>query len=156
MLSDSTFVFCLIGVAAILMASNRVRFDLVALLVVVALIVSGVLSVGAALAGFGSSVVILVAGLLVVGEMLDRTGVARAVGDLILRRGGKNEIQLLVLIMISAGLLGSAMSSTAVVAIFIPIVLRVAAETGLAASRILIPMSYAALISGMMTLMRAP
>ncbi len=156
MLSDSTFVFCLIGVAAILMASNRVRFDLVALLVVVALILSGVLSVGAALAGFGSSVVILVAGLLVVGEMLDRTGVARAVGDLILRRGGKNEIQLLVLIMISAGLLGSAMSSTAVVAIFIPIVLRVAAETGLASSRILIPMSYAALISGMMTLIASP
>ena len=156
MLSDSTFVFCLIGVAAILMASNRVRFDLVALLVVVALILSGVLSVGAALAGFGSSVVILVAGLLVVGEMLDRTGVARAVGDLILRRGGKNEIQLLVLIMISAGLLGSAMSSTAVVAIFIPIVLRIAAETGLAASRILIPMSYAALISGMMTLIASP
>ncbi len=156
MLSDSTFVFCLIGVAAILMASNRVRFDLVALLVVVALILSGVLSVGAALAGFGSSVVILVAGLLVVGEMLDRTGVARAVGDLILRRGGKNEIQLLVLIMVSAGLLGSAMSSTAVVAIFIPIVLRVAAETGLASSRILIPMSYAALISGMMTLIASP
>lgn len=156
MLSDSTFVFCLIGVAAILMASNRVRFDLVALLVVVALILSGVLPVGAALAGFGSSVVILVAGLLVVGEMLDRTGVARAVGDWILRRGGKNEIQLLVLIMISAGLLGSAMSSTAVVAIFIPIVLRVAAETGLAASRILIPMSYAALISGMMTLIASP
>ena len=149
-------MFSLIGVAAILMASNRVRFDVVALLVVMALILSGVLSVGSALSGFGSSVVVLVAGLLVVGEMLDRTGVARAVGDWILRRGGKSEIQLLVLIMISAGLLGSAMSSTAVVAIFIPIVMRVTAETGLAASRILIPMSYAALISGMTTLIASP
>lgn len=155
-MSDSAFVFCIIGAAAALMASNRVRFDVVALLVVLALILGDVLSVGSALSGFGSSVVILVAGLLVIGEMLDRTGVARAVGDWILRRGGKNEIQLIVLIMVSAAVLGSAMSSTAVVAIFIPIVLRVAAKTGHASSKLLIPMSYAALISGMLTLIASP
>ena len=151
-MSDSTFVFCLIGVAAVLMVSNRVRFDFVALLMVVALILSGVLSVGSALSGFGSPVVVVIAGLLVVGEMVDRTGIARAVGDWILRRGGKNEIPLLVLIMISAALLSSVMSSTAVVAVFIPIVIRIAAKTGLAASRILIPMSFASLIGGMMIL----
>ncbi len=149
---EMIFVFALIGVAAILMASNRVRFDIVALLVVLALMLSGVLSVGQALAGFGSSVVILVAGLLVIGEMLARTGVARAVGDWILKKGGTSETRLLVLIMLGAGLLGSIMSSTAVVAIFIPIVLRIAAETKLNSSRLLMPMSYAALISGMMTL----
>lgn len=151
-MSDSTLVFGLIGIAAILMASNRVRYDVVALLVVVALIMSGVLSVGAALSGFGSPVVVAIAGLLIIGEMLDRTGIARAVGDWILKRGGKSEIQLLILIMVSAGILGSVMSSTAIVAIFIPIVLRIARETGINASRILIPVSYAALISGMMTL----
>ena len=151
-MSDSTFVFCLIGIAAVLMASNRVRFDAIALSVILSLILSGVLTVPAALSGFGSSIVVVIAGLLVVGDMLDRTGVARAVGDWILSRGGKNEIQVLILIMVSAGILGSVMSSTAVVAIFIPIVLRVAAKTSIAASRLLIPMSYAALISGMMTL----
>ena len=97
-MSDSTFVFGLIGVAALMMASNRVRFDVVALLVVMSLILSGTLSVGDALSGFGSSVVVLIGGLLIVGEMLDRTGVARAVGDWILKRGGGNEIQLLALI----------------------------------------------------------
>ncbi len=113
---------------------------------------SGVLSIGEALAGFSSSVVIMVASLLVIGEMLARTGVARAVGDWILKKGGSNETQLLILIMLSAGILGSVMSSTAIVAIFIPIVMRIAAETNLNASRMLIPMSYAALISGMLTL----
>lgn len=152
MTGEATFVFVLIGVAAALMASNRVRFDIVALLVVLALMLSGVLTVGEALSGFGSSVVILVAGLLVVGEMLARTGVARAVGDLILKSGGSNETRLLILIMVGAGILGGVMSSTAVVAIFIPIVLRIAANTNLNASRMLIPMSYAALISGMLTL----
>jgi len=152
MSGDTTFVFALIGIAAALMASNRVRFDIVALLVVLALILSEVLTVGEALAGFGSPVVILVAGLLVVGEMLARTGVARAVGNSILKHGGGNETRLLVLIMVGAALLGSVMSSTAVVAIFIPIVLRIAAQTDVAAPRMLLPMSYAALISGMLTL----
>lgn len=150
--TEMVFVFTLIGVAAIIMASNRLRFDIVALLVVLALMLSGVLSVSEALAGFGSSVVILVAGLLVIGEMLARTGVARAVGDWILKQGGTSETRLLIFIMLGAGFLGSIMSSTAVVAIFIPIVLRIAAETKLDSSRLLMPMSYAALISGMLTL----
>jgi di/tricarboxylate transporter len=150
--AEAAFVFALIAVAALAMASNRVRYDVVALLVVLALMLSGVLSVGEALSGFGSSVVILVAALLVVGEMLERTGVARAMGDIILKRGGSNETRLLILIMVGAGLLGSVMSSTAVVAIFIPIVLRIAAQTRLDAARMLMPMSYAALISGMLTL----
>jgi len=152
MISDSTFVFSVVVVAAALMASNRVRFDIVALMVVMALMLNGILTVREALAGFGSSVVILVAGLLVIGEMLARTGVARAVGDWILKYGGGNETRLLILIMVGAGALGAVMSSTAVVAIFIPIVLRIAAETNLNSSRMLMPMSYAALISGMMTL----
>ena len=151
-MADSTFVFVLIAVAGILMASNRVRFDVVALLVVLTLMLSGILTVGQSLAGFGSSVVILVVGLLVVGEMLARTGVARAVGDWIMKKGGNDETRLLVLIMVSSALLGSVMSSTAIVAIFIPIVLRIAAQTNLNASRMLMPMSYAALISGMLTL----
>jgi di/tricarboxylate transporter len=150
------FVFVLIAVAAAMMASNRIRFDVIALLVVLALMLSGVLTVGEALSGFGSSVVILVAGLLVVGEMLDRTGVARAMGDLILTHGGTSESRLLIVIMIAAALLGAVMSSTAIVAIFIPIVMRISAEAGLSASRFLIPVSYAALISGMLTLIATP
>ncbi len=152
MMNEAAFVFALIGVAGALMASNRVRFDVVALLVVLALMLSGVLSVGESLAGFGSSVVILVAGLLIIGEMLARTGVAAAIGDWILKKGGTNETRLLILIMFGAGLLGAVMSSTAIVAIFIPIVLRIAADTKINASRMLMPMSYAALISGMLTL----
>jgi len=150
--SESTFVFALIAIAGVLMASNRVRFDIVALLVVLALMISGVLTVGETLAGFGNPVVIMVAGLLVVGEMLARTGFAALVGDWILQRGGKSEIRLLVLIMLGSSLLGAVMSSTAVVAIFIPIIIRIGANTGLSASRMLLPMSYAALISGMLTL----
>jgi di/tricarboxylate transporter len=150
--SDAIFVFALTVIAGLLMASNRIRYDAVALLVVLTLMLSGVLSVGESLSGFGSPVVVLVVCLLIVGEMLARTGVAAAVGDWILQRGGKSERRLLVLIMLAAGILGAVMSSTAIVAIFIPIILRIASDTGLNASRLLLPMSYAALISGMLTL----
>lgn len=156
MLSDSAFVFVLTGAAAVMMASNRVRFDLVALFVVIALILGDILSAAEALSGFGSSVVIMVAALLVVGEMLARTGVAGAVGNIILERGGGNETRLLVLLMVAAAVLGSAMSSTAIVAIFIPVILRISEDTGIARSRLLLPMSYAALISGMLTLIATP
>ena len=150
------FVFSLIITATVMMASNRVRYDMIALLVVLALMLSGVLTVAEALGGFGNSVVILIAGLLVIGEMLDRTGVARTVGDWILAKGGKNEVRLLTLIMLSSALLSAIMSSTAVVAIFIPVILRIASQTGLNPSKLLLPMSYAALVSGMLTLIATP
>jgi len=152
MLGEREFVIGLILVISILFASNRIRLDIVAMLAVLALMLSGVLTVSEALAGFGDPVVVLVAGLLIVGEMLVRTGIAQSIGAWILRYGGQNETRLLVLIMLAAGVLGSIMSSTAVVAIFIPVVLRVAAKTNLNVSRLLLPMSYAALISGMLTL----
>ena len=152
MWSDTNFVFGLLAVTAVLMASNRLRYDVIALLVMLALMISGVLTVGEALAGFGSPVVILVAVLLVVGEMLDRTGVAATLGDWVLARGGSNLGRLYIVIMLAVAIVGSFMSSTAIVAIFIPIVLRIARDTGIAPSRLLLPMSYAALISGMLTL----
>lgn len=154
--SDATFVFILIGIAGAMMASDRVRYDLVAMIVVIALIVSGVLTSGQALAGFGSPVVVMVVGLLIVGEMLDRTGIAHSIGNLILRYGGQDERRPTVLLMLGAAFLGCVMSSTAIVAIFVPIILRIAANTGLQQSRLLLPMSYAALISGMLTLIATP
>ena len=152
MSNEIVFVFATVVVAAVLFASNRVRLDIVAILVVLVLMLSGVLTAGEALAGFGDPVVILVASLLVVGEMLDRTGVAQSIGTWIIRTGDSNETRLLVLIMLAAAALSSIMSSTAVVAIFIPIVFKVAARTGLESTRMLLPMSYAAMISGMLTL----
>jgi len=149
---ETTFVFGLIGIASLLFASGRVRLDVVALLVVLTLALSGVLTVRESLAGFGDPVVILVAGLFVLGEALTRTGVAYSIGLWMTRVGGDSEVRLMVLLMLVGAGLGSVMSSTAIVAVFIPVVLNIASKTNLNASRLLIPLSYAALISGMLTL----
>ena len=149
---DTLFVFILIGLASLLFASGRIRLDIVALLVVLALTVSGVLTEREALAGFGHPVVLIVAGLLVVGEMLTRTGLAFSIGDWMAKVAGDSEVRLLVVLMLVAGFMGSVMSSTAVVAILIPVVVNIAGKTSVNPSRLLLPMSYGALISGMLTL----
>ena len=156
MTPEIALVFCLIALAGALMATNRVRYDFVAILVVITLPLSGILSVSEAVAGFGNTVVVLVGALFAIGEMLERTGVAHAVGRTILTRGQGRPAATLVLLILSAALLGSVMSSTAVVAIFIPIVLRIAQVTGLPKRALLLPMSYGALVSGMLTLIGTP
>ncbi|SDI53770.1 SLC13 family permease [Aliiruegeria lutimaris] len=156
MQGDATLVFYLIGLTAIMMASNKVRYDLIALIVLVTLALTGILTPTEAVSGFGATIIIMVAGLFVVGEMLDRTGVARTVGDLILKQGKGDEVRLMIPLCVGAALLGSVMSSTAVVAIFIPIVMRIARDTDINAARLLMPMSYGALLSGMLTLIGTP
>lgn len=156
MTTEAAIVFGIAGVAMLLLATERLRYDMVALLVLLSLALSGVLTEREVLAGFGSPVVLIVAGLLVVGEMLTRTGVASAIGAIVAKRAGKSEVRLVILLMLVAGVLGSVMSSTAVVAILIPVVATTAAPLGINVSKLLMPMSYGALISGMLTLIGTP
>jgi di/tricarboxylate transporter len=126
--------------------------DVVALLVIAVLPFTGVVTIGEAIAGFSNPNIVLVALLLVLGEGLVRTGVTRRLGDWISSQAGDSETRLMVVLMASVGIVGSMMSSTAIVAIFIPVVLRICQQGGIAPSKLMMPLSIAALISGMMTL----
>lgn len=151
-MNDMHFVFAAVLGAILLFGSGRARMDFVALALLLTLYVGGILTVDEACAGFGNPVVVLVAGLLVLGEMLDRTGVAQAIGNRIVDLGGTSYWRIIVLVMTSTALLSSLMSSTAVVAIFIPIIYKVSARASIPVSRLLLPMALAAMISGMLTL----
>ncbi len=151
-MSDLSIVFMLLAAAVAMFALGRPRMDVVALLMVVALPLTGIISVQEALAGFSDPNIILIAALFVVGEALVRTGVAQMLGDWLVSRAGRSEARLIVLLMIVVAGIGSFMSSTGVVAIFIPIVLRIARNAGIPAGRLMMPLSMAALLSGMMTL----
>ncbi|MBN9693119.1 MAG: anion permease [Verrucomicrobia bacterium] len=131
---------------------NKPRMDAVALIMLTALPFTGVVTMGETLQGFSDSNIVLIAALFVIGEGLVRTGVAQRLGDWLAVKAGSSEARLLVLLMLAVGTLGSVMSSTGVIAIFIPVALRIAQGTGTSASRLMMPMSVAALISGMMTL----
>ncbi len=156
MSAETLWVIALLAACVACFILDRPRMDIVALAAMVALVASGTLSVGEALAGFSEPSVILIAAFFVIGEGLVRTGVAYRVGDWLVRRAGSSETRLLVLLMLSVALLGSVMSSTAVVAIFIPVVLSVAARIGSAPGRLMMPLAFAGLMSGMLTLVGTP
>jgi di/tricarboxylate transporter len=145
-------VLVLLAAAIVMFAINKPRLDAVALIMLVALPFTGVLTMNEALAGFSDPNIVLIAALFVIGNGLVRTGVAQRLGDWLIAKAGKSEIRLIVLLMLAVCGLGATMSSTAVTAIFIPVVLRMAQTTGLSPGRLMMPLSFAALISGMMTL----
>ena len=149
---DLTLVLLMLAAAIVMFVINRPRMDAVALLVMVAMPFTGIITMNEALAGFADPSIILIAALFVIGEGLVMTGVARRLGDWLDAKAGGSENRLLILLMAAVGGLGSLMSSTAVVAIFIPVVLRISQNRGTAPSRLMMPLSFAALISGMLTL----
>ena len=149
---DLTLVLLMLAAAIAMFVINRPRMDAVALLVMVAMPFTGIITMNEALAGFADPSIILIAALFVIGEGLVMTGVARRLGDWLDAKAGGSENRLLILLMAAVGGLGSLMSSTAVVAIFIPVVLRISQNRATAPSRLMMPLSFAALISGMLTL----
>ena len=140
----------------VLFIRNKPRMDVVALLVIVALPLSGVLTVPEAVAGFSDPSVLLIAALFVIGDGLVRTGIAYKLGDWMAHQAGSSETRLIVLLMLTVAGLGSVMSSTGVVAIFIPVVMSVAVRMNIPAARLMMPLSFAGLISGMLTLVATP
>jgi len=108
MMDQMLIVFGVLAGAVGLFAWGRLRADVVAILVVLALMVTRVLTPQEALAGFGNPVVILIAAIFIVGEALVNTGVAHQLGEAVLKAGGANETRLIVFIMLLAG--GSAHS----------------------------------------------
>jgi di/tricarboxylate transporter len=131
---------------------NKPRMDVVALLAIVVLPLCGLVTVPEALTGFSDPNIILIAALFVIGEGLVRTGIASKLGEWLVSKAGGDENRLLLLLMLAVAGLGAVMSSTGVVAIFIPVVLGVSKRMSLPAGRLMMPLSFAGLISGMLTL----
>ncbi|MFS7192372.1 SLC13 family permease [Serratia proteamaculans] len=154
--SELLWVLSLLLIAIVLFTTNKLRMDVVALLVIIAFVLSGTLTLAEATVGFSDPNVILIAALFVIGEGLVRTGVAYQVGDWLVKVAGSSETRMLMLLMVTVAGLGAFMSSTGVVAIFIPVVLSVAARMKIAPGRLMMPLSFAGLISGMMTLVATP
>ena len=152
---ELAFVLALLAAAVLMFMVGRPRADAVGLLMMVALPLTGVISAREAVSGFANPNIILIAAMFVIGEGLARTGVAQRLGDWLVTRGGNRPARLAALLMLIVGALGSVMYSTGVVAIFIPVALRIARNTGMSPAQVLMPVSYAALISGMLTLVAA-
>ena len=150
------WVLSLLAIAVVLFATGKVRMDAIALMVIVAFVLSGTLTLNEAFSGFSDPNVILIAALFIIGDGLVRTGVATKMGAWLVSVAGNSETKMLSYLMLTVAGLGAFMSSTGVVAIFIPVVLSVSARMNTSPSRLMMPLSFAGLISGMMTLVATP
>lgn len=150
------WVLSLLAIAVVLFATGKVRMDAIALMVIVAFVLSGTLTLNEAFSGFSEPNVILIAALFIIGDGLVRTGVATKMGAWLVSVAGNSETKMLIYLMLTVAGLGAFMSSTGVVAIFIPVVLSVSARMNTSPSRLMMPLSFAGLISGMMTLVATP
>jgi di/tricarboxylate transporter len=149
-------VFAITGVAVALFATERLRVDVVALLVLLTLALTGLVSTEEAFQGFANPAVITVWAIFIVSAGLFRTGVADMIGERILRLSGPNEPRLIAVIMLTCGTMSAFMNNIGATAVLLPAVVGVSRRTKVALSRLLIPLSFSSLIGGNMTLIGTP
>ncbi|MER1998509.1 MAG: SLC13 family permease [Lysinibacillus sp.] len=153
---ELTITLIILIATIIAFTTNQLRSDLVALIALIAFVVTDVLTPAEALAGFSNSIVIMIAGLFVIGAGILRTGLAGMAGNLLLKWSGDNELRLFVLLLIIVAVVGAFMSNTGTVALMLPIVVSIAISIKASPSKYLLPLSYLASMSGLMTLIASP
>jgi di/tricarboxylate transporter len=152
---QTVFLLILAG-ALYLFVSERLRVDVTAMLVLMALVATGVLDAAQALSGFASEPAIIVAAVFVISGALAATGITERVGLWIGRTAGHGEARAIAVVMPAVAALSSFTHHVMVTAMMLPLLLRHARERKLAASRLLMPMSLAASLGTTLTLVSAP
>ena len=149
-------VLGILAISLVLFISEVIRMDLVALLVLGALAVTGLVDSTQAFAGFSNSAVITVWAMFILSEGLTRTGIADIIGRQVMRLAGRREIAMITVIMITGAVLSAFMNNIGVAALMLPVVVEVARRTRIPPSRLLMPLAYSTLLGGLMTLIGTP
>ena len=149
-----TLIILIITVAMFIW--GRVRADIVALTALAALLVLGILTPAEALAGFSSPIVIMMIGLFVVGGAIMQTGLAKLTGNKLMALSHGNETVTFLLVMLVTSFIGAFVSNTGTVALMMPIIMSLAAGSGMQSSRFLMPLAFAGSLGGMLTLIGTP
>ena len=150
----TTLIILVITVA--LFIWGRVRADIVALTALAALLLLGILTPAEALAGFSSPIVIMMIGLFVVGGAIMQTGLAKLTGNKLMALSRGNETITFLLVMLVTSFIGAFVSNTGTVALMMPIIMSIAAGSGMQSSRFLMPLAFAGSLGGMLTLIGTP
>lgn len=143
-------------ITIILFATGRMRGDIVALSALTVLLLFGILTPAEALSGFSNPVVIMMVGLFVVGGAILQTGLAKAASKRIMKLSKGSDTRMFLLVMITTSIIGAFVSNTGTVALMMPIIVSMAAQSGKSPSRLLMPLAFASSLGGMLTLIGTP
>lgn len=151
-MSPIAITLILLLVAVVLFATERIPVDVVGILLVIALVMTNVLTVQEGLSGFGDNVIIIIGGLFVLTGGLVKTGIVDLIGRRLYRIAGDNEFVLTALIMFVAAACASVLKNTTTTAMFVPVVLGLAQRAKVAPSKLLMPLAFGAILGGSCTL----
>lgn len=153
MIEDVWIVFGIISFAIILFFTEKFTIDTVAIGVMVLFMLFGILDLEEGLAGFSNSATITVASMFVISQAIFRTGILNQFSNYLSNQAGKSETKLILTLMISAGLLSAIINDTAVVALLMPTVIYISQKNQIPPSKLLMPLSFGALMGGICTLL---
>ncbi len=153
---EAWVVVAVLAGSLVLFASERVRPDVVALLALLALALSGVIDVGTAFAGFSSPAVITVAAMFVLSAGTVDAGLPAAIANVVARMGGTRLVPIAVLLMLIVGAMSAFMNNIAATVILIPAAVSLARSAGTQASKFLMPLAFGSLLGGLTTQIGTP
>jgi di/tricarboxylate transporter len=153
---ENILVLAILFFALILFVSEKLRVDVVAMLVLAALIVTGLVTPEEAFSGFSSPAVITVGAVFIISGALYQTGIADAIGETMLRFGGSSPLRVMVIMMVTVGVMSAFMNNIGAVAILLPAVITISEKIEIPPSKLLMPLAFAALLGGNMTLIGTP
>ena len=146
----------ILAISVTMFIIGRVRSDVVAVCAMAALLIFGILTPAEALAGFSSTVVIMMVGLFVVGGAIFQTGLAKAASHRIMALAGGNDTFMFLLVMFATAIIGAFVSNTGTIALMMPVVVSVATQKGMHPGRMLMSLAFASSMGGMLTLIGTP
>jgi di/tricarboxylate transporter len=152
MTTEIAIVLTLLVIALVLFSIERIPIEVVAILLVMALVLTNTLTASEAFAGFGNDIVITIAGLFILTGGLSKTGIIDQVGRRLHRTAGESQFRIAALIMFAAALCAAVMKNTTTTAMFLPVVLGIAARRNISPSKLLMPLAFGAILGGTCTL----
>jgi di/tricarboxylate transporter len=150
--NDMIIVFGLLVLAIFLFVSELLRVDLVGLLMMVLLPLTGVLSAEQAIAGLSSNAVVSIIAVMIIGAGLNKTGVMNSVAGQIIKIVGRSELRIMAVISLTVAFISSFMQNIGAAALFMPATMRISRQLNFSVGRILMPMGFCAIIGGCLTL----
>jgi di/tricarboxylate transporter len=154
--SDIALMLAILAISILLFITDWLRVDLVALLVLLALVLTGLITPEEAFSGFASPAVITVWAIFIVSGGLFYTGVANLLGDRLLQVAGTGVARLVGVVMAAVGLMSGVMNNVGATAVMMPAVVAMSRKARINASKLLMPLAFGSLLGGMITLIGTP
>ena len=156
MTAEIGLVLLILGIAIVLFASEKVRVDVVSMMVLLALLLSGLLTPEEAFSGFSNPAVITVWAIYIVSASLTRTGIADFIGRYIARAAGTEEWRLVLVLMVTVGVMSAFMNNIGATAVLLPVAIQLGRRAHVPVSKLLIPLAFGSLLGGVTTLIGTP